>query len=277
MKLDAYLRRQRALVDRALDRLLPPARVRPARLHEAMRYAVLQGGKRIRPVLVLASCQAVGGRAEQAMPAACAVEFIHGYSLVHDDLPSMDDDATRRGQPTCHKKYGEATALLVGDALQTLAFETLAGAPCRSAAESRRRLEGARLLAAAAGSHGMVGGQCVDIETAGSGPDVPTLEYINTHKTGALIAVSTRLGGYLGGGSPRQVRDLYDYGKSLGLLFQIIDDIMDKEGYAKSIGIAEAEREARKLHDRAKSHLASFGKKGAILAQIADFILTRDR
>ncbi|MBI3315446.1 MAG: polyprenyl synthetase family protein, partial [Candidatus Omnitrophica bacterium] len=202
MDLDVYFKKQIAKIDSRLSAYLPKVKEHPSVLHEAMRYAVLSGGKRVRPVLVLAACAAVGGDEKKAMPAACAVEFIHNYSLVHDDMPCMDDDSLRRGTPTCHKKYGEDTALLVGDALLTLAFRVLSEpSGTETPGEMKRRLQVISLIAEASGTHGMVGGQAVDMEFQGKEMDLPTLEYINTHKSGALIAVSTRVGALLGGGS----------------------------------------------------------------------------
>ena len=243
-----------------------------------MRYAVLSGGKRVRPILTLAACEAVGGKARDAMPAACAVELIHSYSLVHDDLPCMDDDDERRGRPTCHKKFGEDTALLAGDALLTLAFTVLtipANGTAASALAAARRLEALRRVADAAGVHGMVGGQAIDMAYQDKEPDLPTLEYINTHKSGALIAVSAEVGAYLGGGTLSQVRAIHRYGRAVGLLFQIVDDILDREGYAKLIGVPEAKKEAQDLLAKAKKYVEPFGGKGRALAALADFVFTR--
>ena len=269
-----YLEKESAKVEKALSSYLPKTSDRPRKLHEAMRYAVLTtGGKRVRPILALAACQAVKGKETDVLPAACALELIHNYSLVHDDLPCMDDDATRRGKPTCHKRFDEETALLTGDALLTLAFEVLARPGRKVMAD--RQLGSIKLIADAIGTYGMVGGQAADLEFQHKDPDLPTIEYINTHKTGALIAVSTRVGGYLGGGSPSQVEALNRYGRSVGLLFQIVDDILDHEGYANSIGIPEARREAETLCQKAKSYLRPFGQNGHALAEIADFVLRR--
>ena len=245
---------------------------RPKILHEAMRYAVLLGGKRIRPILTLAACEAVGGKEKEAIAAACAIELIHSYSLIHDDLPCMDDDDTRRGMPSCHKKFGETTALLAGDALLTLAFRILADS---SSKNHKNQIQVARWIADAAGSLGMIGGQVVDCQAQGSEIDIPTIDYINTHKTGSLIAVACRTGAILGGGSKKQVEFLYGYGKCVGLLFQIVDDILDSEGYAKLVGIPEARQEAGKLNRRAKETLKIFGKKGEPLERMADFLLQR--
>jgi len=237
-----------------------------------MRYAVLLGGKRIRPILALAACEAVSGNPKEVMPAACAIELIHSYSLIHDDLPCMDDDDTRRGKPSCHKKFGEATALLTGDALLTLAFQILNTAGVKN---QKRRFDTARFIAEGIGSHGMIGGQAVDIESKGKEIDLPTIDYINTQKSGVLIAVSLKAGAYLGGGNPSQVNALYRYGKVMGLLFQIVDDILDGEGYAKLVGVSEAQKKARRLRDQAKGALHGFGGRSQALERIADFFLTR--
>ena len=272
MNLENYFDTQRQKIDCSLETFLPKKSERPSSLHEAMRYAVLLGGKRIRPILTLAACEAVGGREKDALPVACAIELIHGYSLIHDDLPCMDDDDTRRGKPSCHKKFGEALALLAGDALLTLAFQVLSSQDPKN---SKRNLEITHKIAEAVGSSGMIGGQVADIEAADKEITLPTLEYINTHKTGALIAVSLKCGALAGGGTPRQVEALIRYGKYTGLLFQIVDDILDGEGYAELIGISQARKEAERLCGRAKDTLKIFGKKGEPLARIADFISKR--
>lgn len=294
MNIEYYLQKQSKKIDKALESYLPKGSEHPARLHEAMRYAVLSGGKRVRPILALAACKAVGGDEKEVMPAACALEIIHNYSLVHDDLPCMDDDDSRRGQPTCHKKFGEDIAVLAGDALLTLAFKILTSANGTAANGTGylfrryrngyprnrypvpfRQLNSACLIADAIGTHGMVGGQAVDMEFQKKEADLPTMQYINTHKSGALISVSTRVGAYLGEGTKDQVESLYRYGKYIGLLFQIVDDILDREGYAKVIGIPEARKEAETLLKKAKKELNPFGPRGRILAEIADFIFTR--
>lgn len=276
MSIQAYLKKQSRKIDEALDTFLPKKRELPSSLHEAMRYAVFSGGKRVRPILALAACEAIGGKEKDAMAAACALELIHNYSLVHDDLPCMDDDDTRRGRPTCHKKFGEMTAVLAGDALLTLAFQILNSTNgSGSLKDGHRKFAVARLIAEAVGSRGMVGGQAVDMEYQKKELDLPTIEYINTHKSGALIAVSLRAGALLGGGTPRQVEALYRYGKSMGLLFQIVDDILDREGYAEVIGLHEAGKEAERLLEKAKKELAVFGFRGRVLGEIAGFVFTR--
>ncbi len=269
MKLSPYFKKQCLNIDRALHRYLPKKNERPVKLHEAMRYAVAGGGKRIRPILALEACRAVGGDERKVLPAACALELIHNYSLVHDDLPCMDDDRFRRGRLSCHAKFGEETAVLAGDALLTLAFQLLSGPDGRTTAINR--------IASAIGSRGMVGGQAVDMEYQGKELDLPTAEYINTHKSGALIAVSLWTGATLGGGTPKQVENLFRYGKFVGLLFQIVDDIMDGQGYVQALSLADAKKEALRLHRKAKAELSPFGRRGRVLGLIADFVLTRDR
>ncbi len=276
LDIQTYLNKESKKINKALEIYLPKAGEHPAHLVKAMRYAVLSGGKRVRPILALAACQAVGGNEKKVLPAACAIEIIHNYSLVHDDLPSMDNDDFRRGAPTCHKKFGEDTAILAGDALLALAFKILSQPDgARAPKDFERQSKAAYLIAEAIGTHGMVGGQAVDMEFKKKEPDLPTIEYINTHKSGALIAVSTRVGAYLGGGSKGQVEALYRYGKYTGLLFQIVDDILDREGYAKVIGVPEAKKQAEGLLNKAKKELKIFGPKGIVLSQLADFVLTR--
>lgn len=219
-------------VDAFLDRTLPPVAGPAATLANAMRHAVLGGGKRIRPAIAMASAIAVGGRSRDALPVAGALEMIHTYSLIHDDLPCMDDDDLRRGQPTVHVRFGEDIAVLAGDALQTLAFATIAdgGAP------PEVRLECVRRLAAAAGPEGMVAGQVLDMEAEGSVPDAGRLEAIHRGKTGALISASAALGALAGGGSLGQADALAAFGRELGLLFQIVDDLLDEEQTSARLG-----------------------------------------
>lgn len=237
-----------------------------------MRYAVLSGGKRIRPILALEACRAVGGRIQDALPAACALELIHSYSLVHDDLPCMDDDQERRGQPTCHVRFGESTALLAGDALLTLAFKILCSPNGKAAS---RQLEAGCFIAEAVGANGMVGGQAADLEFQPGNRDLPTIESINIRKSGALIAASIRAGAYLGGGRSSEVEALYRYGKAIGLLFQIVDDILDGQGYAKVIGISEARNQASALLAKAKKEIKPLGSRGQTLMALAEFVHDR--
>ena len=267
MNLNKYFDGKIRRIDRSLEGILPRGGF-PKALGEAMRYAVFPGGKRIRPVLALEAARVVGGREAAAMPAALAVELIHSYSLIHDDLPCMDDDDTRRGRPSCHRRFGEQTALLAGDALLTLAFQVLgeAGAP-----------EAAAMIARAAGVGGMVGGQAADLCLGESDEDVAQMEFIHAHKTGALIAVSLKAGAHLAGGGPAEVECLGRFGKGLGFLFQIVDDILDGEGYAKITGPVKAKQEAVRVHARACRELQPLGARAAALKRIADFVLTRKR
>ena len=277
MNIHLYLEKQARKINKALESYLPKPREHPAHLNQAMRYAVLSGGKRMRPIFALAACDAVLGREKNVMPAVLALELIHSYSLVHDDLPCMDNDLLRRGKPSCHAKFGEMTALLAGDALLTLAFQVLCRgtAPARPAGR-RRALTSMQWIAEAIGHRGMIGGQALDMEYQGKEMDLPTAEYINTHKSGALIAVSTRVGAYLGGGSSQEVEALHCYGKYVGLLFQVVDDIMDKQGYAQVIGVSEARKEAGKLLERAKKALSPLKSKGRVLSALADFVVNRE-
>lgn len=232
-ELDAYLKSRRVIVDTALAARLPPETERPAVLHKAMRYPVLAGGKRLRPILCMAACEAVGGKTEAALLPGLAIEILHTYTLVHDDLPCMDDDTLRRGLPTTHVVYGEANALLAGDALLTLAFEWLAETvtpppypPTQLAAE----------LARAAGSRGVVGGQVEDLEAEGKAPDAGLVDFIHRNKTAALIRAATRMGGFCGGASPQALDGLTRYGEAAGLAFQIADDILNVTSTAEQLG-----------------------------------------
>jgi geranylgeranyl diphosphate synthase, type II len=280
MDIQKYLNDKSKKIDLALTRSLPPATKASAlrraqhsgKLEEAMRYAVLGGGKRIRPALVLAASEAVGGKEESVMAAACALELLHSYSLVHDDLPCMDNDMMRRGKPSCHAKFGEVTALLAGDALLTRAFGILSSG---GSAPDKRKVTALTWIAEAVGHQGMVSGQALDMEFQDKEMDLPTLEFINTRKTGELIAVSVRVGAFLGGGSPLEVKALHRYGRSVGLLFQLTDDIMDGQGYAKVIGPHDAREEALRLLAQAKKALSPLKSRGKTLAAIAEFIATR--
>ncbi len=288
--LEAILAERRQRVDEALEHWLPLQGDHPPQIHEAMRYSVFAGGKRLRPILALLACEAVGGNPEDAMPAAAALEMIHTYSLIHDDLPAMDDDDYRRGRRTCHRVYGEAIAILAGDALLTHAFQLLADAgPTRLLPE--RRLRVIAEIAEAAGSCGMVGGQAMDILAEGHEIDHPTLLYLHTHKTGALIRASVRVGGIAGGAEEEQLEALTRYAERVGLAFQIVDDILDIEGataemgktvgsdlrrkkatYPAVMGLEESRRQAVYVLGEAKEALRPLGEKGATLAALADFV-----
>ncbi|MFO7534566.1 MAG: polyprenyl synthetase family protein [Kiritimatiellia bacterium] len=226
-----YLERQQARVDAFLKRRLPPATTRPAVLHKAMRYSVLAGGKRFRPVLAMAAAQACGKADAPALAAGAAVELLHTYTLIHDDLPCMDDDALRRGKPTCHVAFGEANALLAGDALQTLAFEWLAALP-QSASPARLTVE----LARAAGSQGVIGGQVEDLLAEGSRPSKGRLDYIHLHKTAVLIEAAARLGAIAGGAAEDDIAKVGRYGLRLGVAFQVADDILNATSTPEALG-----------------------------------------
>jgi geranylgeranyl diphosphate synthase type II len=231
----AWLADERAVIDAALDRLLPAAGAWPVRLHEAMRYAVFGGGKRVRPILARAACRAAGGDAACALEPGCALELIHTYSLIHDDLPALDDDRLRRGRPTVHVAYDEALAILAGDALLTEGFAVLARFP-EGADLGPVRAESCRMVAAAAGSAGMVGGQVEDLEATGAVADAVRLERIHRAKTGALLAVAVELGALVAGVDGKRRMEFAEFGHGLGLLFQIADDILDVTGTAASLG-----------------------------------------
>ncbi len=281
---------RRALVDAALEGRLPPADEPPATIHEAMRYSVFAGGKRLRPMLALFGCEAVGGKPDDAMPAAVALELIHTYSLVHDDLPAMDDDDLRRGRPTCHKVYGEAVAILAGDALLTQAFQVLAD-PTDAGVPPARRLQIVAEISTAAGSLGMVGGQTMDIQAEGKALDATTLLALHSKKTGALLRASLRVGGLAGGADDAAMTSLTRYGERLGLAFQIVDDILDIEGssvemgktagsdirkqkatYPAVFGLEASRRDAARLLAEAREALSPLGSGAATLLALADYV-----
>ena len=228
-------------VDARLRQLLPPVESPPADLHSAMRYSCLAPGKRLRPILCLASGQAVGAETASLLNAACAIEMVHCFSLIHDDLPAIDTDDLRRGVPTLHRKYGEAIAILAGDALFALAFETLASSPH----PSDRIVAAVKCLTRAAGSDGLVGGEVVDVLAEGKAADAETLEFIHSRKTGALIAASCEIGGILGGADAMRVAALKEYGLAIGLAFQIADDILDETSTTEELGKATGSDRAR--------------------------------
>jgi farnesyl diphosphate synthase len=282
-----------ARMETALARLLPPAQVAPAQLHEAMRYATLEGGKRVRPLLVFAAGEVARAAAERLEIAAAAVEMIHAYSLVHDDLPCMDDDVLRRGKPTVHVEYDQATALLVGDALQSLAFQIV----CENkiADQPGTQLEMLRILAAAAGSRGMAGGQQIDLESTGKALTLPELEFMHVHKTGALIRAAVLLGAACGNSlADEEKKRLNKYAAAMGLAFQVVDDVLDadastatlgktagkdsKQGkptYVSAIGIAAARRLAEELRGQAHEALKGSDGRSRRLGELADFIVLR--
>jgi geranylgeranyl diphosphate synthase type II len=295
---DRYLAEHARDVEAFLDRNLPTADAFPPSIHRAIRYSLFAGGKRLRPVLVLASAEAVGGRGKDALPAAAALEMIHTYSLIHDDLPAMDNDDLRRGKPTSHVVFGEAIAILAGDALLTHAFHVLAtasgnhGTPGTS--EGERRLRAVALLAEAAGMNGMIGGQVIDLESEGKGIDEQTIDQIHQKKTGALMEGAARLGAVMGGGDDDQIETLGRFGRDVGLAFQIVDDLLDVEGDAATLGksagkdlkagkatypsvhgIENARSRAKELAQRAVDLVAQFGPAGEPLVCLARRIVDR--
>jgi len=268
MKIKEYLKKQKAIIDKELFALIPDIKERPKVLHRAIRYA-LTGGKRIRPILCLASCEASGGKVKDALKAASCIEMVHAYSLVHDDIPSMDNSDYRRGILSCHKKFGVANAVLTGDALLTLSFNLLSNATSSPASNVKIIKE----LSSAIGTFGMIGGQAIDI--APGEKDLVTLEYINIHKTGALIAASCKIGALAAKAKAKEVASLFKFGKYIGLVFQIVDDILDSEGFGKFMGPKHAYEHAQELTQKAKSSIAYLGKRSKPLCELADFILNR--
>jgi len=294
MDLKQYLSERRQRVDAALAGYLPAEDTMPESLHQSMRYSVFAGGKRIRPILMIAACEAVGGREESAMPAACALEMIHTYSLIHDDLPAMDDDDLRRGRPTNHKVFGEAIAILAGDALLTEAFILLSDPETNREVPPTISRRVIHTVARCAGSLGMVGGQVVDMESEGKTVTFPTLEYIHTHKTGALILAAIQGGALLGGADEEALAALTRFGEAAGLAFQVADDILDVVGtqeaigkdagsdeargkatYPALLGLDQARGRARELRDLAVAALEPLGERAEPLRQIAHFIVNR--
>jgi len=290
----SWLSAVQARMESALARLLPAPALAPKRLHEAMRYASLGGGKRVRPLLAFAAGAVSGASPERLEIVAAAVEMIHAYSLVHDDLPCMDDDVLRRGKPTAHVEYDEATALLVGDALQSLAFQLLA--EHRLADDSATQLGMVRALAYAAGSRGMAGGQAIDLESTGKPVTPPELELMHIHKTGALIRAAVAIGAACGERlSQAQEAKLDHYAKCVGLAFQVVDDVLDAEAntatlgktagkdarqgkttYVSTMGAAGAREFAETLRHDAHAALAEFGARARRLGELADYIVLRE-
>jgi geranylgeranyl diphosphate synthase, type II len=292
MDLKSYLHTHATAVDAALDQRLPRAHERPTSLHEAMRYCVFSGGKRFRPILCLAAAEACGGETAAALAAACAVELVHTYSLVHDDLPAMDDDDLRRGRPTCHKVYGEAMAILCGDALLTEAFLILAETPQTAQHSSRDFL---KELATAGNSRNLIGGQVMDLEGEGKKLSHADLIAIHEAKTAALLIGSLRLGAMTAGASAAELSALMQFGRALGLAYQVLDDILDvtqsteilgktagkdlaveKSTYPAILGLDASRKEAARLTEMALTALRPFGTKGLRLQEIAAHLLQRE-
>ena len=297
MDLKAYLKKKKELVDSFLDGALPAGDVVPASLHSSIRYSVEAGGKRVRPVLAIAAAEAVAGadaKVPGLMAVASSLELIHTYSLIHDDLPAMDDDDFRRGKPTNHKVFGEAVAILAGDALLTYAFDLLTDPAHVGGMKPKTLLAVIREIALASGNMGMVGGQVADIESEGKEVDFATLEFIHTHKTGALIRASVRVGALAAGATDKELKALTRYGVDVGLAFQIADDILDIEGsqeeigkdvgsdlargkktYPAFVGLEESKLRAKELVGSAVSALDIFGPGAAALREIAGYIVSR--
>lgn len=290
--LDSYLRARAAAVDRALDGYLQRYSERSGNIWKAMHYGLFPGGKRIRPILVLAAGELFGGKRKALMPFACAVEMIHGYSLIHDDLPALDNDDLRRGEPTNHKVFGAGMALLAGDGLLTEAFHVISGAEVLASVPAELVLKLVHELSYAVGVAGLVGGQAFDLEAEKREVDIGVVEYIHVRKTGALIRASIRLGAQVAGASAAELRRVTRFGECLGLAFQIADDILDilgetvpgelaesghsewnKATYPSVLGIARAQERLKELFDQCLAELAPFGKAGeplrALAAQVA--------
>ena len=289
----AWMGAVQARMETVLSRLLPAAHAAPAKLHEAMRYAALEGGKRVRPLLAFAAGEVTGAPRERLEIAGAAVELIHAYSLVHDDMPCMDNDVLRRGKPTVHVEYDEATALLVGDALQSLAFQLIS--EHKISDDPARQLEVIRVLALAAGSRGMAGGQQIDLDSTGKALTLPELEFMHIHKTGALIRAAVLLGYACGESHSEADKARLDrYAKAIGLAFQVVDDVLDNDAstatlgktagkdatqgkptYVSAIGLPAARRLADELRQEAQAAIAGLGARATRLAELADFIVLR--
>ena len=293
--LDSYLTSQKKRIDRALESLLKTAG-KPDRILEAMTYSLMAGGKRIRPVLCMAAAEAVGGNSEDAIPAACALEMIHTYSLIHDDLPAMDDDALRRGKPTCHVAFDEATAVLAGDALLTLAFQTLSSIGLSNAEQATKWMQVMHLISYAAGYCGMIQGQMLDITSEGRQLTLDELKSVHRLKTGALIEASLSSGAVLGGANSNRISLLESYAQNIGLAFQVTDDILNVEGdpqvmgkavgtdklrhkntYPSLLGLKKSKDFAGKLVENALQALESFDEKAAPLRAIATYVIERKK
>ena len=292
MNLKTYLKSRQRKIDRALERYLPGKNTRPPTIHKAMRYSLFAGGKRLRPILCLAAAEACDGEIDNALPLACALECIHTYSLVHDDLPSMDNDDFRRGRPTCHKVFGDGIAVLAGDALLTIAFEIVSRAKFPSRYNLSILL---REIAVAAGSRKLIAGQVADLEAEGRKIEMVELRYIHENKTAAILTTSVRLGAMSAGANPKQLEAITKFGRALGLAFQIIDDILDvtqtteklgksagkdvaakKATYPAVIGLEKSRLEAKRLTRRAHNALSIFNEKADALHALGDYLLERE-
>ena len=292
MNLKAYLKSRQEKIERALDRHLPKESTKPATIHKAMRYSLFAGGKRLRPILCLAAAETCGGKIDNALPLACALECIHTYSLVHDDLPSMDNDGFRRGRLTCHKVFGDGIAVLAGDALLTIAFEIIS----RGKPTSRYNMSTLlREVAVAAGSQKLIAGQVADLEAEGKETTRAGLRYIHENKTAAILTTSVRLGAMSANANPKQLAAITRFGRALGLAFQVIDDILDvtqtseklgksagkdvaakKATYPAVIGLDKSRAEAKRLTKQAHDALSIFGTKSEALHALANYLLERE-
>ncbi len=297
MSLKKYLSVKKKYIDAALDKVLIKGNEYPQKLYESIRYSMFPGGKRIRPIMMMAACEAVGGSKKDVVYPACAVEMIHTYSLIHDDLPAMDDDNFRRGKPSCHRAYGEAAAILAGDSLLTEAFAVLSKKEFIRGKDPKLVLEIINDIAAAAGYKGMAAGQMVDMELQGGKErDFAKLEFLHIHKTGALILASIKAGAKLGNAKPAQLKRLTKYGEYIGLAFQVADDILDVVGekrltgkeagmdkkldkmtYPKVVGLKESRNIANDLVDSALGALKTFDESADPLRAIAQYIIDRDK
>ena len=295
MNFDSYLSDRKKRVDMALREYIPPEHTYPTIIFQAVRYSLFAGGKRLRPILCMAATEALGGSADDVLPVACALEMIHTYSLIHDDLPTIDNDDYRRGILTNHKIFGESIAILAGDALLTEAFRLLANPDHLKNIDAAKRLDLIHDISEAAGFFGMVGGQVMDVQSEGKEVDLATLHYIHSRKTGAMIVTSIRSGAVLAGGKPSEMEALIRYATQIGLAFQIADDILNIEGeekrigkstgtdrtrgkatYPALVGIEESRKKGRELLDEALSALVSFDEKAEPLRRIARHIVERD-
>ena len=293
MDIADYLKQKKTVIDAYLEKVLPKEDEYPPVIYQAIRYTIFSGGKRLRPILTIAACEALGRDEERALPAACAIELIHNYSLIHDDLPFLDDDEFRRGKPTAHKVYGSAIALLAGDALLTMGFHQLAAMPPIDENASRKLLI-IREISEAVGTRGMIGGQVIDLQSEGEQVGVEILNYIHSAKTGALLTACVRVGGLLANASSDEMLHLTRYGRSMGLAFQIVDDILDVEGdekltgkttgkdavrgkatYPAVVGMKRSKEVVEELLQEAVAAAEILPRKGGMLPQIAHFITKR--
>ena len=292
--LAGYLAERKKIIEQALDHYLPPENTYPEKIHQAVRYSVFAGGKRIRPILMLASYEIFRSDYERVLAFACALEMIHTYSLIHDDLPAMDDDDFRRGKPTSHKVFGEATAILAGDALQAEAFRLMAEAGIKEGLEPERVIWAIYELASSAGLSGLVSGQIMDLEKQGKKYTEKELEFIHRHKTASLIRTSIKIGAILAGAEKKEIKALEEFGERIGLAFQIMDDILDivggkklgkpvgsdqkkqKATYPALLGLNKSEERAKDLVEQALEFLKDFKEKAEPLRAIARFLIERE-